>query len=127
MVTKSLPRAAMGPIVDRLKSAFIRQFAKRGGASFLGKALPFGVGAVVGGAGNHLLGRRVLTTARRAFGAAPAALPAELEPTPGSERLEVRMINGARHLGSRLRRTPHPPGSAVAAEDPAAGDDQSGR
>ncbi|MFJ4046701.1 hypothetical protein ACIPV2_13265 [Microbacterium sp. NPDC089987] len=106
MVTKSLPRAAIGPIVDRLKSAFIRQFAKRGGASILGKALPFGVGAVVGGAGNHLLGRRVLTTARRAFGTAPATLPAELEPSAGSEKIETRMLNGARFLGSKLRRSP---------------------
>jgi len=106
MVTKSLPKAAMGPIVDRLKSEFIRQFAKRGGASFLGKALPFGVGAVVGGAGNHMLGRRVLTTSRRAFGLAPAVLPIELEPTPGSERLEARMLKGARFIGSKLRRAP---------------------
>lgn len=112
MVTKSLPRAAMGPVVDRLKSAFIRQFAKRGGASVLGKALPFGVGAVVGGAGNHLLGRRVLTTSRRAFGAAPANLPDELEPSPGSERLEMRMLNGARLIGSRFRRTPREVGSS---------------
>jgi len=106
MVTKSLPRAAMGPIVDRLKSEFIRQFAKRGGASFLGKALPFGVGAVVGGAGNHLLGRRVLTTSRRAFGAAPPVLKPELEPAPGSDRMEVRMLRGARAIGSKLRRAP---------------------
>src|SRR5690606_20069224 len=108
LVTKSLPRAAMGPLVDRLKSAFIRQFATRGGASFIGKALPFGVGAVVGGAGNHLLGRRVLNSSRRAFGAAPAWLPRELEPTQGSERLEQRMLHGARLVGSgvasRLKR-----------------------
>jgi len=99
LVSKSLPRAAFGPLVDQLKSAFMRQFVGRGGASFLGKALPFGVGAVVGGAGNHLLGRRVLTTSRRAFGAAPAVLPPELEPVPGSERLERRMLQGARALG----------------------------
>lgn len=119
MVTKSLPRAAMGPIVDRLKSAFIRQFAKRGGASIIGKALPFGVGAVVGGAGNHLLGRRVLTTSRRAFGAAPATLPAELEPSPAGERIEVRMLNGARFIGSKLRRTPRgvEPPSDISATD----------
>jgi len=98
LVTKSLPRAAVGPMVDQLKSAFMRQFAARGGASFLGKALPFGVGAVVGGAGNHLLGRRVLTTSRRAFGAAPATLPPELEPVPGSERIEKRMLQGARAI-----------------------------
>jgi hypothetical protein len=108
LVTKSLPRAAMGPLVDRLKSEFIRQFASRGGASFIGKALPFGVGAVVGGAGNHLLGRRVLNNSRRAFGAAPAWLPRDLEPVPGSERLEWRMLHGARAIGtgvaSRLKR-----------------------
>lgn len=99
LVTKSLPRAAVGPVVDRLKSTFIRQFTARGGASFIGKALPFGIGAVIGGAGNNILGRRVLVTSRRAFGAAPAVLPAELEPAPGSERLEHRMLSGARSLG----------------------------
>jgi len=108
LVTKSLPRAAMGPLADRLKSAFIRQFASRGGASFIGKAMPFGIGAVVGGAGNHVLGRRVLSNSRRAFGAAPAWLPEELEPVPGAEKLEWRMLHGARAIGSgvasRLKR-----------------------
>lgn len=107
LVTKSLPRAAVGPLVDRLKSAFIRQFATRGGASFIGKALPFGVGAVVGGAGNHLLGRRVLKNSRHAFGSAPLWLPPELEPSAGTERIESRVLRGARLVGgsvvSRLR------------------------
>ncbi|OAN40001.1 hypothetical protein [Microbacterium sp. H83] len=102
LVTKSLPRAAVGPLVDRLKSSFIRQFAAKGGASFIGKALPFGVGAAVGGAGNHILGRRVLTTSRHAFGAPPLSLPAELEPVPGAERLESRMLHGARFVGGAV-------------------------
>lgn len=102
LVTKSLPRAAVGPLVDRLKTVFVRQFATRGGASFLGKALPFGVGAAVGGAGNNILGRRVLTTSRRAFGAAPATLPAELEPVTGAEKLETRVMRGARFAGSAI-------------------------
>lgn len=100
LVTKSLPRAAVGPMVDRLKSMFVKQFAARGGASFLGKALPFGVGAAVGGAGNNILGRRVLTTSRRAFGAAPIDLPLDLEPVPGAEKVELRMLRGARFVGS---------------------------
>ena len=114
LITKSLPRAAVGPVVDRLKSAFLHQFATRGSASFLGKALPFGVGAVVGGAGNHLLGRRVLTTSRRAFGAAPLSLPLDLEPRPGSEQWEKRMLQGARSVGQRLRlpRIPRKPRKA---------------
>lgn len=99
LITKSLPRAAVGPLVDRLKSSFVRQFAAKGGASVLGKALPFGIGAAVGGTGNHLLGRRVLTNSRRAFGIAPAAYPAELEPKPGSRRVEHSVVRAARRAG----------------------------
>lgn len=98
LVTKSLPRAAVGPMVDRLKSVFLKQFATRGGASFLGKAMPFGVGAVIGGTGNHILGRRVLTTSHRAFGTPPTVLPAELEPVDGAEKLELRMLHGAQYV-----------------------------
>ena len=96
LITKTLPRAAVGPLVDRLKTSFVRQFATRGGASWLGKALPFGVGAVVGGAGNHILGRRVLVNARRAFGAPPLTLPADLEPRPGSAPVERSAADGVR-------------------------------
>lgn len=99
LVTKTLPRAAVGPLVDRLKSAFIHQFAARGGASWIGKALPFGIGAAIGGAGNNILGRRVLVNARRAFGVPPAALPEELEPKPGTLRLEHAAGRGMRRAG----------------------------
>ncbi|MBW8763595.1 MAG: hypothetical protein JF592_13590 [Microbacterium sp.] len=102
LVTKSLPRAAVGPMVDRLKSMFLKQFATRGGASFLGKAMPFGVGAVIGGTGNHILGRRVLTTSHRAFGTPPTTLPAELEPVDGAEKLELRMLHGAQYVGNAV-------------------------
>jgi hypothetical protein len=57
---------------------FIKHFAARAGASWIGKALPFGIGAVIGGAGNGILGRRVVVSARRAFGPAPLELPADL-------------------------------------------------
>ena len=71
LITNSLPHAVLGPLTDRLKSTFLRQFATRGGASLLGKALPFGVGAVIGGAGNHILGTKVMRASRLAFGPAP--------------------------------------------------------
>lgn len=102
LVTKTLPRAAVGPLVDRLKSSFIRQFALKGGASWVGKALPFGVGAAVGGAGNHILGRRVLTTSRRAFGVPPEVLPPELEPRPDAVRLEHAAGSGLRRAGGAV-------------------------
>jgi hypothetical protein len=102
LITTTLPRAAVGPLVDRLKTAFVRQFAARGGASWIGKALPFGVGAAVGGVGNHILGRRVLVASRRAFGPAPLHVPAELEPRPGAERLERAATRAVRAAGVSL-------------------------
>ncbi len=105
LVTKTLPRAAVGPLVDRLKAAFLRQFAARGGASWLGKALPFGVGAAVGGAGNHLLGRRVVVASRRAFPLPPAILPADLEPREGARRLESSVLSLAGRAGMTIATT----------------------
>lgn len=83
MLTSAIPRYAMGPLLDRLKTSFMHRLAGVGGASVVGKALPFGIGAVVGGTGNHLLARRVTKAARQAFGPAPFALPIELEFVPG--------------------------------------------
>lgn len=102
MITKSLPRAALGPVVDRMKSAFVKQFAARSGASLFGKALPFGVGAVIGGTGNHLLGRRVVVGARKAFGAPPTTYPLELEPKPGAARAERRIFSGAKRAADAV-------------------------
>jgi hypothetical protein len=110
VVTKSLPRAAVGPLVDSLKNTFIRQFAARGGASWLGKALPFGIGAAIGGVGNNVLGRRVLVGSRRAFGIPPVLLPPELEPRPDAARLEHAAVRTIRRAGDaltgRLRKAP---------------------
>lgn len=102
LITKTLPRAAVGPIVDRLKTTFVHQFAAKGSASVIGKALPFGIGAVIGGAGNHVLGRRVLIGSRRAFGQPPLLLPPELEPRPGAVRVETLTARGIRRAGGAV-------------------------
>jgi hypothetical protein len=116
LVTKTIPRAAVGPLVDQLKNVFMRHFAVRGGASWIGKALPFGIGAAVGGAGNNILGRRVLVSARRAFGLAPLTLPAELEPREGAMRIEFAAGTGLRRAGGAvvngLTRGAHAAGTA---------------
>jgi hypothetical protein len=101
MITNTLPKAVMGTVVERLRSVFLKQFAVRGGASWLGKALPFGVGAAVGGIGNHVLGRRVLTQSRLAFGQAPAVVPAELEPR-GDEGPLQTVGRGAARAGAAI-------------------------
>lgn len=104
LITSSLPKAAMGPIVDRLKSAFLHQLATRGSASVIGKAMPFGVGAAIGAGGNLLLGRRVVTGSRRAFGPAPKELPADILPRPGAKRIESRAAAIAARAGSSAKR-----------------------
>lgn len=80
MVTKSLPRAAMGPIADRIKSTFLKRFAVTQSTNVVGRLIPFGIGAVIGGGGNLLLGRQIVRTAREGFGPAPAQFPDHLAP-----------------------------------------------
>lgn len=80
LVTKSLPEAAMNQIASRVRKTFVRRFATTQSASVVGRAIPFGIGALIGGVGNNLLGRKVVATARTAFAEAPLEFPAGLEP-----------------------------------------------
>jgi hypothetical protein len=79
MVSTSIPQVLMGPVADELKKRFLRKFAVNHGASLIGKAAPFGIGAAIGGVGNNIAGRQVVAAARTAFGPAPYVLPLELE------------------------------------------------
>lgn len=88
LVTKTLPKAAINRIADQLKKTFIRKFGVSQGATVLGRAIPFGIGAVIGGAGNHILGRQIVRGAREAFGAAPPIFTANLEVVPRLSRTE---------------------------------------
>ena len=75
-----LPKSAVGPIADQLKKHFIKRFSVTQGSNVVGRLLPFGIGAVVGGGGNHLLGRAIVRASREAFHAPPVVLPPWLEP-----------------------------------------------
>jgi hypothetical protein len=82
LVTKNLPKSAFSGVARRLRSFFLKKFAANEGAGIIGRAIPFGIGAVIGGVGNHLLGRRVVTSSRTAFGPAPAQFPITLDAAP---------------------------------------------
>ncbi|MGO4245990.1 hypothetical protein AB4Y87_02155 [Paenarthrobacter sp. RAF54_2] len=77
-LTKKIPGSGFGVIRDAIQRAFLKNLLKRQGSAFLGRALPFGVGAVVGGAGNLMMGRAVVATAKEAFGPLPDTIPGEL-------------------------------------------------
>lgn len=81
-VTKNLPGPAFGLVADRIRTAFLKRFAVTQGTSVVGRLIPFGIGAVIGGAGNHLMGRKIVNSAREAFGPAPAVFPGSLEAPP---------------------------------------------
>ncbi len=85
-ITKNLPRAAMGPIADRIKRTFVKRFSVAQGTNVVGRLVPFGIGAAIGGGGNHLLGRQIIRTAREGFGPAPVEFPAWLEPVARAPR-----------------------------------------
>lgn len=77
-VAKGMPGGLFKPFADRVRQSFLRRFAARQGGSVVLRAVPFGVGAVIGGAGNRLAGRRVVKAAQDAFGEPPASFPDDI-------------------------------------------------
>lgn len=90
LVTTSLPKQVVSGIGGQLRDSFIRRFLSRQGATVVGRALPFGVGAAVGGIGNHTLGRRVIESSRSAFGAPPESFPVVLRTVDDTPEAGVR-------------------------------------
>jgi hypothetical protein len=83
LITSGLPQIVVGPLVQRLRTRFVTGFAAKEGASVFARVIPFGVGAAIGGIGNHMMGRRIVESARSAFGEPPLVLT-EMELPDGS-------------------------------------------
>jgi hypothetical protein len=97
-LNRSMPSQAVKAIQGTVQRRFLRWLLKRQGGALVGRALPFGVGAVVGGAGNFLMGRAVVRAAKEAFGPAPDVLSAETAQQAVEREIEERR---ARLLGGR--------------------------
>lgn len=80
VVAGSMPKAVFAQLSDVIQRHFVKRLAVTQGSSAVGRAIPFGIGAVIGGTGNHLLGRTIVKSSRDAFGPPPAAFPLELNP-----------------------------------------------
>jgi hypothetical protein len=78
LVTKSLPNTVLKSVTKRVRNSFVKRFAARQGANIVFRAVPFGIGAIVGGAGNRVAGRAVVKATREAFGPAPVTFPDEI-------------------------------------------------
>lgn len=88
LVTGRIPSGTMKTMNSSLVRKFVTKYAAKRSALILGKLLPAGVGAVIGGAGNRAIGRGVIDNAREAFGPAPA-LWHDRTDLPGAARLHV--------------------------------------
>ncbi len=77
VLTQQLPDSALAPVLTVLSREALKVGGKLG-AGTLGKAIPFGVGAVIGGVGSFTFGRDVVKAARVAFPQPPVGFPAVL-------------------------------------------------
>ncbi|WP_245828081.1 hypothetical protein [Sinomonas mesophila] len=83
-VNRSLPASAVKALQGRLQKRFLAWLLRKQGTALLGRAVPFGIGAVVGGAGNLMMGRAVIRATSEAFGGAPDVLPGEFADDAGA-------------------------------------------
>lgn len=87
-LNRSVSSSAVKAMQGTVQKRFLKWMLKKQGGALVGRALPFGIGAVVGGAGNLVMGRAVIRSTREAFGPAPAVLPGEFHVKP--EQVEKR-------------------------------------
>lgn len=78
VVTQQLPDAALDPLNVLLAREALKLGARMTGRT-VGKVLPFGIGAVIGGVGSFTFGRDVVRATHLAFPDAPTRFPAWLD------------------------------------------------
>jgi hypothetical protein len=73
-----------------IRNMFVKRFLLRQTGAVFGRALPFGVGAVVGGGANLAMSKQVISATHEAFGPLPTTFPAELGPEERAPRFDDR-------------------------------------
>ncbi|MEP9392126.1 hypothetical protein ABLE92_00280 [Gordonia sp. VNQ95] len=68
----SAPNGAFAKLNKTLVNRVAKKYALKRAPLIVGRILPAGIGAVIGGAGNRALGKRVIASSREAFGPPPA-------------------------------------------------------
>ena len=74
-VVRNIPMARIAAINKVLGRHFVTKYGTKQGIVVLGKVVPFGIGAVIGGAANGLFGQGIVTASNRAFGLADQEWP----------------------------------------------------
>lgn len=71
--TAAIPGGGLNSLNTKLINMVAKKYAIKRAPLLIGKLMPAGIGAVIGGVGNRALGRRVIANAREAFGPPPPA------------------------------------------------------
>ncbi len=78
----TLPLQLLKRLNTLLGGMLVRKFGPKAGLVAVVKTIPLGLGAVIGGTGNFVLGREVIHSTREAFGEPPARFPADGDEDP---------------------------------------------
>lgn len=73
-----VPRESLSHVNKALMKHFVTRFAGSQGALVVGRALPLGIGAAIGGAGNYAVARGAINASRRLFGPPPHDFPPQV-------------------------------------------------
>lgn len=84
----SVPMSTLARFNTRMLKYAVKRYAVRRGALMFGKALPVGIGAAVGGVGNRMVAKKIVSNARDAFGSPPARWPSTLRVLPAAPAID---------------------------------------
>lgn len=76
-LVKSTPQAKINAVNKVLGRHFVTKYGTKQGIVVLGRVIPFGIGAAIGGAANAAFSHGIIKAADRAFGASPESWEAE--------------------------------------------------
>ena len=72
LIVSGIPQARINAVNKVLGKNFVTKYGTKQGIVVLGRVIPFGIGAVIGGAANAAFSQGIIKAANRAFGDAPA-------------------------------------------------------
>lgn len=83
-IVKAVPMEAIHAANKVLGRNFVTKYGTKQGILVLGRAIPFGIGAVIGGTANAFWADQVIRSTNRAYGPPPSDWP-EGAPAPGDD------------------------------------------
>lgn len=103
-LVSQLPSSMVGQLSKQLRKHLFKRFAAKTSGNVLGRILPFGIGAVVGGVTNRNMAGKVIEHARTAFGSAQATFTEDLRIDVADEKKDADLVAGFRRMLKRGRK-----------------------